>query len=117
MLARYLRNNMSLPEVLLWNCLKQDQIGFQFRRQDPYGPYILDFYCPEYCVAIEIDGTIHEGKKQKDEVRDTFLISHGVQVLRFSARSVLKNSAVVAIQIKGYIEDLRDARKNSHSPE
>ena len=106
-LARHLRSNMSLPKVLIWTRINRDQIGFQFRRQDPYGPYILDFYCPELCVAIEIDGSVHEGKKVTDEARDSYLIAHGVHVLRFSARSVLKNPNSVVAQVKSYLEELR----------
>jgi very-short-patch-repair endonuclease len=108
--ARFLRNNMTKPERLLWSKLSRDQMGFQFRRQDPFGPYILDFYCPEYFVAIEIDGLVHEGKKNKDEVRDSYLIEHGVQVLRFTASSVLRSPEAVAYKIKIHLEALKAAR-------
>ena len=101
---------MSLPEVLLWTRLSRDQIGFQFRRQDPYGPYILDFYCPEFGVAVEIDGLVHEGKKDNDEERDSDLNAYGVHVLRFSARSVLKSPDVVVCQIKTYLAELKSAK-------
>jgi len=104
--ARFLRNNMSKPERLLWSKLCRDQLGFQFRRQDPFGPYILDFYCPDLFVAIEIDGEIHQLKKIKDEIRDTYLIAHGVTILRFSAKSVLKSPGAVAQQIKILLEEL-----------
>ncbi len=98
---------MTKPEVLLWMKLSRDQIGFQFRRQDPFGPYILDFYCPEFFVAIEIDGLLHEGNKDKDEIRDTYLIAHGVKVLRFSAKSVLSSPEAVALKIKVYLDELK----------
>ena len=93
--------------------LKWDQLGFQFRREDTFGPYILDFYCPEFMVCIEIDGQVHELKKAKDEIRDTFLIEHGVQVLRFSAKAVLKSPESVALKIKEYLTELRDKSTTS----
>ena len=101
---------MTKPERLLWSKLSRDQIGFQFRRQDPFGPYILDFYCPELFVAIEIDGEIHQLKRAKDEIRDTYLMTHRVTVLRFSAKSVLKSPESVAQQIKNYLEELAASR-------
>ena len=101
---------MTKPERLLWSKLSRDQLGFQFRRQDPFGPYILDFYCPDLFVAIEIDGEIHHLKKIKDEIRDTYLMSHGVTVLRFSAKSVLKSPEAVARQIKTFLEELTASR-------
>ena len=70
--AKYLRNNSTYPEVKLWNYLKQDQIGFMFKRQWLFGGYILDFYCSELKLAIEIDGKIHGRKTEKDEMRDHF---------------------------------------------
>jgi very-short-patch-repair endonuclease len=108
--ARHLRKSMTLPEVLLWMQLNRDQLGFQFRRQDPFGTYILDFYCPELLVAIEIDGAVHEYKKVRDEIRDTYLMTHGVTVLRFSAKSVLKSPEAVAQQIKTYLEEFASSK-------
>lgn len=51
---------MSLPEVLLWRILRQRQTGFRFRRQHPIGTWVLDFYCPEAKLGIEIDGISHD---------------------------------------------------------
>ena len=109
-LARYFRNNMTKPEHLLWSKLSRDQTGFQFRRQDCFGPYILDFYCPDFFVAVEIDGIIHARKRDKDEIRDTYLIEHGVQVLRFSAQAVLRSPEAVANQIKHRLVELKASR-------
>ncbi len=59
-LARNLRNNSTLAEVLLWNEVKGKRIlGFQFLRQKPIGSFIIDFYCPKHKLAIEIDGDSH----------------------------------------------------------
>ncbi len=98
---------MTLPEVLLWNRIKQDQLGFQFRRQCRFDKYVLDFYCPELRVAIEIDGKVHSFRKASDPVRDEFLKSQRLTILRFSAKAVLSNSNFVASQIKEFLEKLK----------
>ncbi len=102
--ARYLRNNMTKPEVLLWVRLQGNQIGYDINRQFRIGAYVVDFYCRKYRVAIEIDGQVHDLKKGKDEVRDYFLMNQGVHVLRFSARLVLRSPDSVAEQIKEYLD-------------
>jgi len=98
--AKEFSNNSTPPEVLLWNRLKQDQIGFQFRRQDVFGRYILDFFCPGMKVNVEVDGKIHELKRHRDQERDSYLRSQGIIVIRFSAQSVLRDPDLVAFQLK-----------------
>ena len=106
---------MSLPEVLLWNELKQDKIGFHLRRQFQYDDYILDFYCAEFHVDIEIDGKIHQLRQIEDEERDMALRSKGVIVMRIAASSVLKNPSEVAEYIRTILEELRTARTKDES--
>ena len=69
--ARRQRANISLPEVLLWNLLRREPEGGKFRRQHPVGVYVLDFYCAEAKVGIEIDGIAHDmgDRPQRDEIR------------------------------------------------
>jgi very-short-patch-repair endonuclease len=98
---------MSLPEVLLWNRLKSDQTGFRFRRQVELGRFILDFYCANPKVAIEVDGQAHAFRKHKDASRDEWLNDQGILVLRFYARSVLKSPDCVADQIRQRLEQIR----------
>jgi very-short-patch-repair endonuclease len=98
---------MSLPEVLLWNRLKSDQTGFRFRRQVEMGRFILDFYCANPKVAIEVDGQAHAFRKHKDASRDEWLNDQGILVLRFSARSVLKSPDWVASQIREQLEKIQ----------
>jgi very-short-patch-repair endonuclease len=91
--ARQLRATMSLPEVLLWRQLRRQGLeGLRFRRQHPLGPYILDFYCEETRLAVEVDGQGHGYGDQPayDERRDAWLAQQGVRVLRLSARLVLR---------------------------
>ena len=73
--AKRLRDNMTRQELGLWLYLKNRQLGgFKFRRQHPVGPYILDFYCAELRLAVEIDGEVHGHPDQvaHDQRRDAF---------------------------------------------
>ena len=84
---------MSLPEVLLWQQLRKEPDGVQFRRQHPAGPYLLDFYCATANLAIEVDGEAHNygNRPARDLVRDKWLDEQGVRTLRIPAVEVLKN--------------------------
>lgn len=92
-IARKLRKQMSWPEVTLWNRLRQRPGGFKFRRQHPAGPYVLDFFCSEAKLAIEIDGISHEtlGQPQIDARRDLWLRQRGVRTLRVNAADVSRS--------------------------
>jgi very-short-patch-repair endonuclease len=91
-LARDLRKNMTLSEVLLWNQLKQKSIlGYDFDRQRPIGNYIVDFYCKELSLAIEIDGDTHIYRYEEDDIRQKTLENLGVAFLRFDDMEVKKN--------------------------
>jgi very-short-patch-repair endonuclease len=78
-----LRNNATPEEIILWNYLKNSKLGFKFRRQHSIGGYIIDFYCPEKRITIELDGKHHDYQLMYDKTRDTYLQSLGVTVLRF----------------------------------
>jgi very-short-patch-repair endonuclease len=84
---------MSLPEVLLWQQLRQELDGVQFRRQHPAGPYVLDFFCATANLAIEVDGEAHSygERPARDLARDQWLSEQGVRTLRIPAVEVLKN--------------------------
>ena len=99
--AKALRRDMSLPEVMLWQILRTKPEGVKFRRQHPLGPYVLDFYCATAKLAIEIDGIAHDmgDRPARDEVRDAFLTSKGLRVVRIPASEVLKNVEEVAQMI------------------
>ena len=92
--ARSLRQNMTLPEGVLWQCLRGRKLnGLFFRRQHAIGPYILDFYCASARLAVEIDGAVHEQASQAahDERRTAWLAKQRVHTLRFAAADVLKD--------------------------
>ncbi len=98
--ARHQRRAMTLPEVLLWQDLRHGRCdGLKFRRQHPIGPYILDFYCAEMRLAVEVDGAVHEQEAQTrhDVQRDGWLAERGIRVMRFAARDVLADDQRAAI--------------------
>ena len=96
-LARRLRANMSLPEVLLWRELRQ-QRELKFRRQHPLGPYVLDFYCASARIGFEIDGQSHDmdNRPELDVARGEWLLAQGIEVIRIPAAEVLRSPAEIA---------------------
>jgi very-short-patch-repair endonuclease len=104
-LAKRLRKNMTLSEVLLWNELKQkNMLGHDFDRQRPIGEYIIDFYCKELSLAIEIDGDTHIYRYDYDEKRQLDLEKLGIHFLRFEDIEVKKNMNNVLRVIKDWIQ-------------
>ena len=101
---RKLRNNMPEPERRLWYHLKNRQIeGLKFRRQCSVGPYILDFYCFEIKLCIEIDGDSHfESVKtiSYDSRRTDYLQTQGVRVFRFGNQHIIENLELCLLRIK-----------------
>ncbi len=94
-LARKFRKSMSPPEVRMWVRLrKRTETGFVIRRQHPVGPYVLDFYCPEAKLAIEVDGVQHtfEREPARDETRDAWLSAKGIETLRVPAVNVMQDA-------------------------
>ena len=94
LLRQCLRNNATAPEATLWRALKGKQIdGLKFRRQFGLGPYVLDFYCPEIRLCIELDGDVHKSyeKSQYDEMRARFIENNNIKMLRFENDVVYKN--------------------------
>ncbi len=90
--ARRMRQALSPPEVALWVQLKGRRLeGYAFRRQHPFGRFILDFYCEAAKLAIEVDGYVHGTghAAARDEQRDSWLREQGLEVLRLSASLVL----------------------------
>jgi len=90
--AKYLRRRLTLPEGLLWRAIKAGKAdGLKFRKQHPIGPYILDFYCHEASLCVEVDGGSHSlgQRPDKDERRDAWLAEKGIRTLRLSASLIL----------------------------
>ena len=94
---------MTFPEVLLWQVLRKKPGGLKFRRQHPIGPYVLDFYCEEARLAVEVDGAGHgtEAAVAYDAKRDAWLRRQGVRMLRLPARLVFQDRESVVLAIIG----------------
>jgi very-short-patch-repair endonuclease len=93
-----MRKKMTPSEARLWSLLKGRQAGgLKFRRQHPFPPYVLDFYCAALGVAVEVDGASHHGEAQSahDERREAYLNRHGVRVLHVPAGALQDRPEVV----------------------
>ena len=96
--AKQLRREMSLPEVLLWQRLKTRPNGLKFRKQHDAGKYVLDFYCHEVRLIVEVDGSAHDmgDRPERDDKRDAELTAKGFQVVRIPATEVLRDPDEIA---------------------
>ncbi len=117
--AEALRDKMTESEEIVWNYLRGGKLGVKFRRQHPASLYVLDFYCHELKLAIEIDGNIHEIEdvKKNDIERQKNLESLGLKVIRFSNEEVIQNSEYVINKIQSLIQDhLKNTQPFTSSP-
>ena len=102
---RELRNHPTAAEALLWKNLQRRQIlGKEFRRQFSIGRYIVDLFCAECKLAVELDGAVHCDvmRAEYDAERTAFLEGEGVQVIRFENKWVFEN-------LDGVLETIREA--------
>lgn len=92
-LRKELRNNPVKSERIFWQHIKGKQNGFKFRRQQGIGPYIIDFYCPEIKLVVEIDGLTHAEEEvfENDQLRQKYLENLGLIVKRYSTEDVFNN--------------------------
>jgi very-short-patch-repair endonuclease len=98
--AKELRKKMTPAEKILWERLRDRQLGeFKFRRQHPLGPFIADFYCAEKRLVVEIDGDIHEFQKNQDEQRTHQFEEYGYRVIRFQNVEIETNLFMVLNKI------------------
>ena len=101
--CRRLRRESTDAELRLWRLLRSRRFaGVKFRRQHQYGPFVLDFYCPDRRLAIEADGGQHfkPAVAAKDDARARYLESHGIRVLRLSNLEILRETEGVAEKIR-----------------
>ena len=112
LLRQSLRNNATSAEAILWRALKGKQVaGLKFRRQFGVGPYVLDFYCPEIRLGIELDGGVHKTSytHEYDEMRTRFMAENRIRVMRFDNEIVYNN-------IQGAIEAIKGASSDHPLP-
>lgn len=103
-LARKLRNNSTLSEILLWQRLRNKQfMGYDFDRQKLISNYIVDFFCAELMLAIEIDGNSHDYKSKEDLDRQQKIEGFGITVVRFEDGAVKRHIIQVLEELKWHI--------------
>lgn len=97
---KHLRQNLTNPEKIIWQKLRNRQIrGFKFRRQHNIGKFIVDFYCDEIKLIIEIDGDVHAFQEEQDKKRQIFLENRGMRIVRYTNYEVRDN-------LMGVLEDI-----------
>ncbi len=106
--ARQLRNNSTLSEVLLWQRIKGKAYGVEFHRQVPLHEFIVDFYCHELQLAIEIDGNSHDNKYDYDCKRQNILENLGVHFIRFTDIEVKKELFSVLLALEDKIAEMKE---------
>ena len=97
--ARDLREDVSATESKLWPRLCRDRMGAPFRQQHPIGPYFADYCCVPLKLVVEVDGPLHD--RRKDGVRDRLMAARGYDVLRFSVQEMDTN-------FRGVLETIHD---------
>ena len=101
--AAILRKNTTETEQLLWARISKKQLdGLHFRRQHPIGKFIVDFYCHEKLLVIELDGGVHNKAEiaERDEGREIELSKKGLKIIRFTNEEVLSNVDFIVSKIK-----------------
>ncbi len=108
---RSLRNNQTNAEKELWTLLRRSQLGYKFRRQQSIGPYIVDFYCPELKLVVEVDGSVHgeDVQRKKDLIRSAFLAEHGLRIIRYRNDQVLGEIDSIRVDLQFKLAKLVDS--------
>jgi very-short-patch-repair endonuclease len=108
-IAREFRKEPTESEGILWQALRGKKLdGIKFRRQQPVGFFIVDFYNSVYRLVVEIDGTIHNNQIDADRARQDILEELGLNVLRIKAETVEKNLPAALNEIRTKIEELKN---------
>jgi very-short-patch-repair endonuclease len=99
--AKRLRKEMTPPEIGLWLALRRTEAGLRFRKQHAVEDYVLDFFCAPARLAVEVDGEAHGrgDRPARDAIRDAWLVSQGLRVVRYPAIEILSNLEGVVRQI------------------
>jgi very-short-patch-repair endonuclease len=97
--ARVMRAMPTAAEAVLWAALRGRRFGWKFRRQHVIAGYIVDFYCAQLWLAVEVDGAIHRCRRAADRERDEHLALLGVRMLRLANTDVLERLDVVLLEL------------------
>ena len=115
--AREMRHPQTSAETIVWKVLRNKSTGYKFRRQHPIDMFIIDFYCAEAKLLIEIDGDSHFIPKQEeyDKARTEYLEDLGYKLIRFTNNDVRYNIHVIADQIMRTVENRISELMNKHN--
>lgn len=100
-LAKQFRKQQTKTEQIIWRELRRKKLmGLKFKRQYVTLGYIIDFYCPKLKLAIEIDGGIHNSKKELDRLREKIIKARNIKFIRFSNQEIKTNLGLVIRKLK-----------------
>ncbi len=109
-LSRELRHPLTPSEQRLWRVLRNRNLdNYKFRRQHAIGPFIVDFYCAQAKLVIEVDGDIHARQVEYDAARTEWLQNMGYQVVRFTNEEVLNQLSATVAEIQHICQELTGA--------
>jgi very-short-patch-repair endonuclease len=115
--ARVNRKKETESEKLLWNrLLRSRKLGYKFTRQKPIDRFVVDFYCSELRLVVEVDGGYHKNRRGIDNSRDEFLGSFGIRTLRVSDADVMNNFEVVEKRIREVVGGLNPSFNLNPNP-
>jgi len=116
-IAREFRKEPTKSEAILWQALRGKKLdGIKFRRQQPVGYFVVDFYNSVYRLVVEIDGPIHDNQVEADRARQDILEALGLDVLRIKSEIIEKNLPVALSEIRTKIEELKIKANEFPSP-
>jgi len=104
--ARQLRRRETLAEATLWEALRDRRLAaLKFRRQRPFGPFVVDFICTDARIVVEVDGSVHDDQEEQDAFRSEVIESYGYRVLRVRNDEVMADLAVVLARIAAAVRE------------
>ena len=101
--AKELRREMTPAEKLLWQEVRANKLGVRFRRQQVIQGFIVDFYCHQAGLVVEVDGDVHDLQKEEDERREKVLAEMGLRIVRFRNDEVVRDVSAVVGRIRAAI--------------
>ena len=113
-----LRGRMTKSEVVLWKYIKNDSLGFRFRRQYGIGNYIVDFYCPKLKLAIEVDGLTHAEEEvfEKDQRKEEFIKENNIILKRYSSNQIFNDLDNTLMDIENTCKEIARASATPPTP-
>ena len=109
--TRRLRHEMSKSQMALWQVIRDRRIGYRFKRERPVGRYVLDFFCSELRLCVEVDGEQHGMTQSKDAKRDEFLAGRGIATFRVSSIDCFEDADSVGKLIRLKCEELAASKR------